>query len=267
MVRIRKNKIKLLPIILLVALATLAYMIFYNKEAVVDKTASTNVKQKLTNEVLANIGQFEITQEDMNAAIKLYFKKPISKGDITLKEVNTKLENGEILIEVPFSYKTLNLLFSSKGKLELSNSEITYNADNFKIGKLPLPKKIVMSLIEKQSNNNLYVENNLIKIKTDILPFKINSLEINDNKLVGIVGLKGSNTSSNNLDSLGEGEIDNKLAAAKQKIQNASAYMNATQKEQANVILNKLEEVNGKSLEVKKQTLNYANSVINNVTK
>jgi len=266
MARTKKSKFKLVPIILLVAVATFAYMILYNGEAVVNKTASTNVKQKLTNEVLANIGQFEITQEDMNAAIKLYFKKPISKGDITLKEVNTKLENGEILIEVPFSYKTLDLLFSSKGKIGLSNGEITYNADNFKLGKLPLPKKLVMALISKQSNNDFYVEDNLIKIKTEILPFKINTLEINDNKLVGVVGLKGSNTSSSNLDNLSEGEIDNQLAAAKQKIQGATAYMNVTQKAQANVILNKLEAVSGKSLEVKKQALNYANNIISNVT-
>jgi len=57
-------------------------------------------------------------------------------------EVNTKMENGEILIEAPFTYNTIDLLFSSRGKLELSNGEITYNADYFKIGKLPLPKKL-----------------------------------------------------------------------------------------------------------------------------
>ena len=267
MARNKKNKLILVPIILLVALAAFAYMILYNGEAVVNKAASPNVEQKITSQVLANIGQFKVTQEDMNAAVKLYFKGPISKGDITLMEVNTKMENGEILIEAPFTYNTIDLLFSSRGKLELSNGEITYNADYFKIGKLPLPKKLVMGLISKQSNDDFYVEGNLIKIKTDKLPFKIKSLEIKDNELVGIVGLKGLSTSFGNVDSLSEIQIDNKLAAAKQKIQSAIAYMNATQRQQANVILNKLEEVNGQSLEVKKQALNYANNIINNVTK
>ena len=87
-----------------------------------------------------------------------------------------------------------------------------------------------MGLISKQSNNDFYVESNLIKIKTDKLPFKIKSLEIKDNELVGIVGLKGLSTSFGNVDSLSEIQIDNKLAAAKQKIQSAIAYMNATQR-------------------------------------
>ena len=54
---------------------------------------------------------------------------------------------------------------------------------------------------------------------------------------------------------------------AKQKIQSATSYMNATQKEQANVILNNLENVKGQSTEEKKQALNYANDIIDKATK
>ena len=39
------------------------------------------------------------------------------------------------------------------------------HADNFKIGKLTLPKSLVISQLKKQDNNIFYVEGNLIKIK------------------------------------------------------------------------------------------------------
>jgi len=215
--------------------------------------------------MLLNVGQFEITQGDINGAINQYLKAPISKGDITLKEVNTKMSDNEILIEAPFSYKNIDLLFSSTGKLGLSDGEITYNPDNFKLGKVSLPKKLALSLISKQSNNNFYVEDNLIKIKTDALPIAINSLIIKDDKLVGTVGFKGA--SNGNLGSLSENEVNNQLDVVKQKIQSATSYMNTTQKEQANAILNKLDDVKSQSIEQKKQVLNYANNIIANATK
>ncbi|MBU3179715.1 hypothetical protein [Clostridium psychrophilum] len=261
----RKHKFKLIPIILLVAIATFAYMILNNSETVVDKTASTNVLQKISNQILLNVGQFEITQADINGAINQYIKVPISKGDMTINEVNAKISGDKILIEVPFSYKSIDLLFSSTGQLGLLDGEITYNPDNFKLGKVSLPKKLVLSLISKQSNNNFYVEDNLIKIKTDELPIAINSLIIEDDKLVGTVGFKGASTS--NLDSLSEDDVDTQLDAAKQKIQSATSYMNSTQKSQASLILNKIDDVKSQSLDQKKQVLNYANNIIANATK
>ena len=192
--KLKKNKLIWVPIILLVALATFVYMILCKGGVVVQKTASTNVIQKFTKEILLNGGKFEITQEDMNGLINLYFKSPVSNGDITVKEINTEMQSGEILIEVDFSYKKIDLLFSSTGKLNVLDGEITYAADNFKIGKLILPKKFIMSQISKLDNDEVfYVEDDLVKIKTGKIPLKINSLEIKDDKILGTVGFKGAN--------------------------------------------------------------------------
>ena len=262
----KRSKLIWVPIILLVALAIFACSILYNGEVVVDKTASRNVIQELEKDILLKSGQFAITQENMNALINLYFKKPISKGDITVKEINTKMGNNKILIEAPFSYKKIDLLLSSTGKLNVSNGEITYVADNFKVGKLTLPKELVMSQIAKQGNDVFYVEDNLIKIKTDILPIKIKSFVIRNDKIIGTVGFKETKTPSEELDTRSDDDTDNQLAAAKQKIQSATEYMNETQKEQANKILSRIEEVKGKSIEQKKEVLNYINSIIDEVT-
>ena len=123
-----------------------------------------------------------------------------------------------------------------------------------------------MSQIAKQGNDVFYVEDNLIKIKTDILPIKIKSFVIRNDKIIGTVGFKEIKTPSEELDTRSDDDTDNQLAAAKQKIQSATEYMNETQKEQANKILSRIEEVKGKSIEQKKEVLNYINSIIDEVT-
>lgn len=194
----RKNKLVWVGIILLiVTLGTFVYMSLYNGEVVIKKTASSNIIKKLTAEVLINGGEFEITQEDLNGLIKLYFKEPLSKGNITVKEINTEMKNSEILIEAPMSYKNIDLLFSTTGKLNVMDGEITYVADNFKIGKLILPKALVMSQISKSGKGDIfYVEDNIVKINTEKFPLKINSLEIKEDKMVGALGFKGVKTTS-----------------------------------------------------------------------
>ncbi|MGH4050623.1 MAG: hypothetical protein ACREVX_04605 [Clostridium sp.] len=189
----RKSKSVWVGIILLiVTLGTLVYMSLYNGEVVTKKTASSNVIKKLTTQVLINGGEFEITQEDMNGLIKLYFKEPLSKGNISVKEINTEMKNSEILIEAPMSYKNIDLLFSTTGKLNVMDGEITYVADNFKIGKITLPKALVMSQISKSGKGDIfYVEDNIVKINTEKFPLKINSLEIKEDKMVGALGFKG----------------------------------------------------------------------------
>ena len=199
MSRTKRKKIRVVPIILLVAFAIFVYMALYKDEVVVDKTATSNVMQKISKEILTNGGQFEVTQEDMNGIVKSYFKEPIQKGDIIVKEVNTKISDNKILIEVPFSYKNQNLLFSSLGNISQQDGEITYDGDNFKIGKVSLPKKFVISQISKQGNDKFYVSGNLIKIKEGVFPLAINSLEIEGDKLVGKVGFKALKSLMENL--------------------------------------------------------------------
>ena len=101
---------------------------------------------------------------------------------MTLQGVNIEVINDELLIQSPISYKKLNLLFSSRGKLNFSNGEIAYAAENFSIGKLTLPKNLVISQISKLNNENFYVEDNLIKINPSVFPFKITNFKIVDNK-------------------------------------------------------------------------------------
>ncbi|MBZ9636602.1 hypothetical protein [Clostridium sp. FP1] len=267
--QLKKNKLIWALIILLGALAIFSYIILYNGGVVLKKTTSTEVIDKLKN-VQVKGGQFELTQKNIDELSSLYFAKPISKGNVTLTGVSVQIYNDEILIKAPISYKKINLLLSTKGKIDFSNGKITYTADNFKIGKLTLPKKLVMSQMLKLKNERIYVEDNLIKINPSIIPFKINSLKIKDNKILAVALTQGTKTSFAELDKMSEKEIDRQLASVKQKIQSATAFMNEAEKAKAKEIQGIIEEVKGKSIQEKKKaisdTIGQLNEAINKTT-
>ena len=248
----KKNKLIWTLIILLGLVAAFGYSVLYNGGVVLKKTESTEVIQKLRN-IQGKGGEFELTQKDVDELSNLL--SPKSKGDITLKGVNIEILNDELLIKVPISYKNVNLLFSSKGKLNFSNEKITYVAENFKIGKLALPKKLVISQISKLNNESFYAEDNSIKIDPSVFPFKINSFKIIDNKILGVAEKQDIKKIFEDVDRMSEDEVDKRIATVKQKIQSATAFMNKEEKEKAKEILNTIEEVKGKSIEEKKKVI------------
>lgn len=260
----RINKLILALIILIGVLAIFAYSILYNGGVVLKKTTSTEVLTKL--KVLQfKGGDFELTQKDVDELSSLYFAKPISKGNITIKGANIEIKDNELLIKAPITYKKLNLLLSSKGKLTFSNGEITYDADNFKIGMLTLPKKLVMSQILKLNNKSVSTQDNLIKINPSVLPMEITSLKIEDNKIVGIAKAQSLKKSFDEIMKLSAAEIDKQLASVKQKIQSATQLMNAAEKAKVNEIQNIIDAANGKSVGEKKQIISDAISKLNEV--
>ena len=190
--KINKNKklIKykfLFPMIILLGLiAIFAFVITQNNELTLRKTNSVEVINKFKN-MQSNGGAFELNQKDIDEVSSLYFKDSKSKGNIIIKGINIQILKDEILIKSPISYKKINLVFSSRGKINFSNGKISYIADYFKIGNLSLPKGLVVSQIKKVNSKILYVDGNLLKINSNVFPFKINNFKIINNKIVGTV--------------------------------------------------------------------------------
>jgi len=241
-------------IIILAALALLAYSVLYTGGVVPKKTDSTEVISKLK---IAQIkgGDFELNQQDVDELSNLYFGSPKNKGDITLKGVNIEILEDELLIEAPISYKNINLLLSSKGKINFSNGEIDYVAENFRIGKLPLPKKMVISQISKINNESFFVKDNLIKIKESAVTFKMQSLKIVDYKILGTAEKIDVKMLLENFTKSSEKDIDRQLATLQQKMQSASVNMNESQKQKMEETQITIDEVKDKSIEEKKKVI------------
>lgn len=253
--KLRKSILIGTPVILLGILVVFAYIALNNGGVVLKKTDSTAVTHKL-KDIQSKGGEFELTQKDVDEITSLYFTKPKSKGDVTIQGVNVELLKDELLIESPVTYKKLNLLFSTKGKVNFINGEIAYVAENFKIGKLALPKNLVISQISKLNNENLYVEDNQIKINPTVFPFKINNFKVIDNKILGIAEKLDIKMLFENVDAKSVEEIDKELKTVDQKIKSAAILMNEEEKEKIKEIQNTIESAKGKSIEEKKKVIN-----------
>ena len=251
----KKSKGTLVFIILLAALALLVYSVLYTGGVVLKKTDSTEVINKI-KVIQIKGGEFELNQEDVDQISNLYFASPKNKGDITLKGANIEILKDELLIEAPISYKNINLLLSSTGKISISNGDIVYDADNFKIGKLTLPKSMVISQILKNANESFYVEDNLIKIKGSAVQFKMTDLKILDSKIVGTAEKMDIKTLFDAFTKNGVEEIDKQLSIFEQKIQGASERMNESQKQSMEEIKNTIDAVKSKSIDEKKKVIN-----------
>lgn len=267
--KLRKNKLIWALVILIGALAIFSYIILYNGGVVLKKTTSTEVLSKL-RVIQFKGGQFELTQKNVDELSSLYLAKPIKKGNITVTGVNIEIKNNELLIKAPMTYKKFELLLTSKGKLNFSNGKITYDADNFKIGKLTLPKKLVMSQILKLNNKSVYAQDNLIKINPNVVPFEITSLKIEDNKILGVAAKPDLKKTLDELSKMSAEEINKKLDIVRLKIQSATVLMNEAEKEKVKEIQNIIEQAMGKSIGEKKQiisnAINKLNEVINKTT-
>lgn len=256
--KLKKNKLIWAIFILFGVLAFFTYIILYNGGVAPKKTYSTEVIQKF-KDIQVKGGRFELTQKDMNELSSIYFAKSRNMGDITLTGVNIELSNGEMLIKAPIIYKRLNLLFSSKGKLNFSNGKFEYVADDFKIGKLTVPKNLVISQISKFKNKILYVEDNSIKIKPSVFPFTIDNLKIVDNKIQGTaekldIKMVLKMVLKNNGKS-GMEKIDKQIATLKQKIQSVKVLMNEVDQQKIKELQNDIDGVKDKSIEEKKEVL------------
>lgn len=266
----KKNKLIWALLILAGVLAIFAYCVLYNSGVELKKTATTEVIGKLAN-IQKNGGEFELTQKNIDELSNIYFAKAKTKGNITLKGVNVEILNDELLIKAPIRYKKLNLLLTSKGKLNFINGKVTYDADNFKIGIVTLPKKIIISQILKLNNKNFYVEGNLIKINETLFPFTINSLKIKENEILAVASAQGIKASFEDLDKMSEQEIDKQLDALKQKIQMATVLMDEeVEKAKVKEINDIVEGAKGKSIVEKKEiisdSINKIDEVISETT-
>lgn len=264
---VKSDKLIWALIILLGAMVAFAYIITYNAGPVLKKTNSIEVVTKLKN-IQDKGGEFELTQKNIDELCYLYFSKPKNKGNIMLQGVNIEMLNDELFIQAPVSYKKLNLLFSSQGKLNFSEGEISYSPDNFKIGKLSLPKKLVISQILKLYNKNFYAEDNLIKINPSVFPFKISNLKVIDNKILVSATKLDIKMLFENVNKSSVEDIDKQLAIVEQKIQSAAVLMNEKESENIKAIQNTIEGVRGKSIEEKRKVINDAiNNMDNTINK
>ena len=73
---------------------------------------------------------------------------------------------------------------SLKGQIFSEESFIVYDLKKVYLGKIPIPKVVLLKSIEKQKNTQITIEEDKIKVDKGLLPIWISSLYVKEGRLM-----------------------------------------------------------------------------------
>lgn len=189
----KKNMILIISTILISVIGSLSYMVFWNSSTSYPvPKVSTALISKIDKVSTAGT-PMELSNEDLNAILGMYFKEEKTFGKITIKEVHSEILKDSIKLNIPISYKDLNFMLTSEGKLEVKDKVIIYSPSNFKVGKISLPKAYILKILQRHLVKGIDIKDNNIVLDKNILPLEIKTIEVkNDRLYVGIENASGS---------------------------------------------------------------------------
>ncbi|MBP2033734.1 uncharacterized protein YpmS [Clostridium algifaecis] len=168
---------------IVVILAALAYLITWNSSSmIVSQTPSKELAEKIIN-IPKNNMSITLTNDELNQLIDLYPIGENSFGDLKVKNIYTKIANDKFDIYLPSNYKGIDILIYTSGKIYLENGKIVYEISSFKIGKLILPKKIVLNTIKNKNIKNVSLKDDKIFIDTSVFQFKMKDIKLKDSTI------------------------------------------------------------------------------------
>lgn len=177
----------ILIILLALGMGFLSYSIFWSGK--IENREANSISNIIGKVLIAQKSgkNVELDSRDINGILSGAVKDGIKKGSISINSIYSSIENSEIKIYSTLGFKQLDFLLSSVGKLGYENDAIVFTPSAFYLGKLPLPKGIVLSNLSKYNNDSIRVNNSKIEIGKSIMPFSIKSIEVKDRiVLVGI---------------------------------------------------------------------------------
>lgn len=140
----------------------------------------------------------ELQEKDINSILGVYIGKGRSKGNITIKGINLNVSENNLVMKIPFEYKGFHLLLGAGGKSTYLQNEnrIEFTPSFYKVGNLPIPKKLVETFMKKSSFKGVEFVDASIKISASLIPFSIkniifkpNGIELALNKTDNLAGL------------------------------------------------------------------------------
>ncbi|WP_446898511.1 DUF2140 family protein [Clostridium sp. LBM24168] len=177
----RKFKISLLVIVpLIIILSILISLITWNSSNIPDfSQPSEQLAAKIIN-MPANNGSITLSNEELNELIGLYPIDENKFGDLKVKAIYTEIFKDRFIIYLPSNYKGINVLLSISGKPYLENGRIVYEINDFKVGKLKLPKSIVTNIVKKYDVKRVSLKDNKIIIDTSLFSLKMRELKLSE---------------------------------------------------------------------------------------
>lgn len=140
-------------------------------EGVINKITSAEKDEKMV----------ALTKEEINSLLSKVYKNPKQKGNIIIKAPQVDLEGDKAIVKIPVTYKSIEVVLWTTGSVSQDEEHIIYSPDSFKVGKLPVPKSMVISKLKsKLKDENITIEDSSILINKKAVPFSIMDINIKD---------------------------------------------------------------------------------------
>jgi hypothetical protein len=146
------------------------------------KASSTSIESLTASE--KSEGVLYLNSENINTLLQGYGRELKADGKLKLGLPHIEIKENKLFCYTPVSYGNLNLMASFTGTLKLEENNFVFLPQSFKIGKVPISKKLVMKKLSSYSNKNVTIDATNITIKKDILPFSISSIVVDGNTLI-----------------------------------------------------------------------------------
>jgi hypothetical protein len=179
-----KNKLVFLITFTSIFLAGISYLIYSVLWMDIQSTKGMNASLSTVStikDVVLKGGTLYLGEKDINSLLELYADNLPKQGNIKIENINCSIIDNKITFYLHLRYSSLRLQLNTQGSLNYEQSTISYTPDYFKLGKLPLPKKLILNKLGSHVSVNAAKER--IEINKDSIPIKIEGLMLRDNKL------------------------------------------------------------------------------------
>ncbi|MBE6067133.1 MAG: hypothetical protein E7211_05440 [Clostridium lundense] len=174
-----------LTLIIIMLLIAGAMILAFNKQGYTLRNSPTeNILNKIT--AAEKDGKtISLTSEEINSLLSVVYKNPKQKGNIIVKTPQIELEGDKMIAKVPVTYNSIQVVLWTKGSIEQNGDHIIYLPDSFKIGKLPIPKSMVLNKLEAYAANERFtIENSKILMPQKLVPFSISDINVKGNIMI-----------------------------------------------------------------------------------
>ncbi|WP_251859683.1 hypothetical protein [Clostridium sp. Marseille-Q2269] len=180
-----KKIIKIL-LIICICIGIAGFMFFKMATYQGDKLSDNSIKNENVIDKLKNIelnkGTLTVSEDDVNDMLKVYFQNEKNVGNILVKSVKVDTKDNKLNLSIPVRYNGLDLLMSSYGNVSTRDDKIIYKIDNIKMGKISVPKHILLDQINKSSIPNIQSNGEEIIIDKGITKVKVKDIKIEGGK-------------------------------------------------------------------------------------
>lgn len=174
----------IIPVVILLILGIFSYLLFYKTDY--KEYSNKQSFQSLIKTILktSSDGTIILDEDTINSLTSTYLRSKVNNSGVSVLGFNIDISEDAAKFTIPIKYKKFTLYLSSQGEFKINGEYLVYTPNYFKIGKIPIPKSKILSIIKNKFKTKLTIKDNSIFIKRALSSNKLQITSIEDGKLI-----------------------------------------------------------------------------------